>query len=230
MSEYSTYLFDGGGTLITHDEWRRAQEYVTRASSVGVTVTQDETYNALQELNHQLNTRMKSVVLSLLPVPEQRAFWIDYWADGFRHIGVGDADAVRFATELLDPFKGEHFQKVLDDTVPALELLKAGGKRMGIISNFSPNCEPLLRELGLAHYFDFFIVSGILGIEKPDPRIFQAAIQAAGKPVSDLVYVGDSIHHDVDGANGVGMAAVLIDRADRFPQFAGTRVRDLRAV
>lgn len=235
MSDYSTYLFDVGGTLITFDEWLRAQDYVRRAAQVGVTVSVKEMHRALDELNHGLNTRMKGIVLSLLPLEQQRAFWIDYWADGFRHIGVSDADAVRFASELLDPTHGGNYQKVFDDVVPALEQLKAQGKRMGIISNFSPNCESLLRQLGLAHYFDFFIVSGIIGIEKPDPRIFEAAIAAAGKPASELVYVGDSIHHDVEGANGVDMAAVLIDRADRFPDFASgtpsrTRVRDLRAL
>lgn len=229
-TDYSTYLFDVGGTLITFDEWRRAQDYVTRADSVGVTVSVDEMYHTLDELNHGLNTRMKGIVLSLLPQAEQRAFWVDYWAEGFRHRGVGEADAVRFAVELLDPVNGGSYQKVFEDVVPALEQLRARGKRMGIISNFSPNCEPLLRQLGLADYFDFFIVSGILGIEKPDPRIFQAAIEASGKPVSELVYVGDSVHHDIEGAHAIGMDAVLIDRADRFPQFQTARVRDLRAL
>ena len=58
---------------------------------------------------------------------------------------------------------------------------KARGKPLGIISNFSPNCESLMKQFGLAHYFDFFIVSGILGVEKPDPRIFEAALTAAGR-------------------------------------------------
>jgi putative hydrolase of the HAD superfamily len=85
-----------------------------------------------------------------------------------------------------------------------------------------------LKQLGLAHYFDFFVVSGILGIEKPDSRIFQAAIAQAGQDVSELVYIGDSVFHDVEGAQGAGMDAILVDRADQLPQFPGMRVRDLR--
>lgn len=230
MSDYSTYLFDVGGTLITFDEWRRAQEYARRAGEVGITVPTDDAYHILQTLNHTLPERMKNVPLSLMPMAEQHSFWLDFWADGFRQIGVDSEDARRFASELLDPVTADHFQQVFEDAVPALDQLKARGKRMGIISNFSPNCEPLLQELGLAHYFDFFIVSGILGVEKPDPRIFQAAIEAAGKPVSELVYIGDSIFHDIEGARRVGMDAILVDRADRAPQFQGARVRDLRAL
>jgi putative hydrolase of the HAD superfamily len=147
--------------------------------------------------------------------------------EGFRRVGVDEDHARRFVQELLDSTNGGDFQKVYEDVVPTLEALKMRGRRLGIISNFSPNCESLLNQLGIGHYFDFFIVSGILGIEKPDPRIFQAAVQAAGRDVSELVYVGDSVFHDVEGARKAGMDAVLIDRADRFPE-QPCRVRDLR--
>jgi REG-2-like HAD superfamily hydrolase len=225
---YSTYLFDVGGTLIKFDEQRRALAYAERAASVGVAVSADEAARVLEQLDHELPARTREVPLSLLPRSVQRAFWLDFWAEGFRQLGVGDADARRFADELLDPAHGGNFQAVFPDVVPALQALRARGKRLGIISNFSPNCETLLRELRLAHYFDFFIVSGILGVEKPDPRIFYAAIAAAGKPVAELVYVGDSVFHDVEGAHSVGMDAILIDRRDRCQDSNIVRVRDLR--
>lgn len=227
-NDYATYLFDVGGTLITFDEWRRAQAYARRAALAGVEVSDRDVFQVLERLNYELPERTRGITLSLLPAREQRAFWVDYWAEGFRRIGVADEPAVRFARELLDPVNGGNFQQVFADTVPALEQLQARGKRLGIISNFSPNCEALLRELGLAHYFDFFIVSGILGIEKPDPLIFQAAVEAAGRDVSQLVYIGDSVFHDVEGAKNAGMDAILVDRANRLPEFSGARVRDLR--
>lgn len=232
MIEYAGYLFDVGGTLITFDERRRAEEYVKLAASVGVTASTTETMRVLDALTQELPDRSRHLQLSLLPVAEQRAFWVEIWAEGFRRIGVGPGDAVRFADELLDPAHGGDLQDVFDDVVPALNALKARGKPLGIISNFSPNCESLLRQLGLAHYFDFFIVSGIVGIEKPDPRIFELAIRAAAKSPSELVYVGDSVFHDVQGALQVGMGAALIDRADRHPNveiaYPGVRIRDLR--
>ncbi len=228
MKEYSTYLFDVGGTLITFDEWRRAQHYAERAARVGVHASPDDVFKILETLNYELPERSKHLKLSLLPAREQRAFWLDFWAEGFRQIGVREEDARGFVAELLDTVNGGNFQKVFEDVAPSLEQLQARGKRLGIISNFSPNCQTLLQALGIAHFFDFFIVSGILGIEKPDPEIFYAAIRAAQQPVEKLVYIGDSIYHDVEGARGAGMDGILIDRADRFPNFTGTRIKDLR--
>lgn len=228
MKEYTTYLFDVGGTLITFDEVRRAHAYVARARQVGARVAVPEMLRVLEQLNHELPERSRHVQLSLLPVPEQRAFWTDFWAEGFRQIGVSDADAARFVQELLDPVNGGNFQKVYDDVRPVLDALLARGKRLAVISNFSPNCQALLQEMGLAHYFDFFIVSGIVGIEKPDARIFQLAVRAAGKPISELVYIGDSVYHDIEGAQAAGMDAILIDRAQRFPTLETARITDLR--
>ena len=228
MQDYSIYLFDVGGTLITFDEARRAQAYTERAAQAGITISPDETLRVLENLNHELPERSKHLQLSLLPAREQRAFWLDFWAEGFRQIGVAEKDAQRFVRELLDAVNGGNFQQVYADVVPALEALQARGKRLAIISNFSPNCEALLRELGVAHYFEFFIVSGIVGIEKPDARIFAEAIRAADADVREMVYVGDSVYHDVEGARGAGMDAILIDRANRFPDFPTARIRDLR--
>lgn len=225
---YSTYLFDVGGTLMKFDERRRAVDYVERAARVNVAVSTAQAARILEELDFELPARQRGIALSLLPVEAQRAFWLDFWAEGFRRLGVSGADAVPLAEELLDPVNGGNYQMVFEDVFPALDALQARGKRLGIISNFTPNCESFLRDLGLAQYFDFFIVSGILGIEKPDPRIFQAAVAAAGKPIGELVYIGDSVHHDVEGANDAGMDAILIDRPNRFANSPMPRVRDLR--
>ncbi|HZQ05267.1 MAG TPA: HAD-IA family hydrolase [Anaerolineae bacterium] len=228
MKSYSTYLFDVGGTLIKFDETRRAAAYAERAAQVGVSVPSAKVLAVLEALDQEIPERSRHVPLSLLSPTEQRAFWTDFWAEGFRQLGLQETDAVRFADELLDSVNGGNFQAVFDDVVPALDGLCARGKQLGVISNFSENCESLLSSLGLAKYFDFFIVSGILGIEKPDSRIFQAAIEASGKDVLELVYVGDSIFHDIEGARAVGMDAILVDRANRYAKLDVMRVRDLR--
>ncbi len=226
--EYSTYLFDVGGTLIKFDERRRAVLYAERAARVGCGVSQARAARVLQELDYELPERQRGAPLSLWSAAAQRAFWLDFWAEGFRRLGVAETDAITFANELLDAANGGDLQTVFDDVTPALDALRARGKQLGIISNFSPNCQTLLGELGLAHYFDFFIVSGILGIEKPDPRIFHAAVVAAGKTIQEMIYIGDSVHHDIEGARSAGMDALLIDRAQRYVDGALPRLGDLR--
>jgi FMN phosphatase YigB (HAD superfamily) len=55
------------------------------------------------------------------------------------------------------------------------------------------------------------IDSQVIGIGKPDPRPFLFALEAMGESPTNCVHVGDSLHSDVIGAIGVGMAAIHID-------------------
>lgn len=228
MESFSGYFFDVGGTLMEFDEARRAEAYAARAAEVGVTANPAAVRSMLQELSYELPERLRDVRLSLIPPAQQRKFWLDFWAEGFRRLNVPQDDARRFASDLLDDVNGGSFQSVFSDVRPTLDALRAAGKQLAIISNFSDNCEPLLGRLGLAPYFEFFVISGILGIEKPDPRIFEEAIRLSGRDRSGLVYIGDSFYHDVEGARAAGMQAVLLDRGNRLPDAPCLRVRDLR--
>ncbi len=111
--------------------------------------------------------------------------------------------------------------------VPALDALGARNVTLGVLSNFSPNCEDVLHQVGIHHYFTFFVVSALAGFEKPDPRIFDLVVRVADCPRSEIVYVGDSFYHDVEGARSAGIDAILVDRQDRFPSFEGVKVRHL---
>jgi FMN phosphatase YigB (HAD superfamily) len=66
------------------------------------------------------------------------------------------------------------------------------------------------------------------GIEKPDPRIFELALERAGVEPSDAAYVGDNPEFDVDPPAALGMFPVLVDRRGRHDAFAGVRITDLR--
>jgi putative hydrolase of the HAD superfamily len=53
--------------------------------------------------------------------------------------------------------------------------------------------------------------SGIVGVGKPDPRVFQATIDALDLPPSRILHIGDSIHYDVDGGAALGLQTVHMD-------------------
>ena len=55
---------------------------------------------------------------------------------------------------------------------------------------------------------------GVVGVGKPDARVFQATIDALGPPADRILHVGDSVVYDVDGATAVGMQAVHMDPFD----------------
>ena len=69
---------------------------------------------------------------------------------------------------------------------------------------------PELRAVGLLHYFNPIIVSGDYGFRKPDPRLFQKALDALKVRPEQALFFGNDIYHDIFGAQQVGMKAIFI--------------------
>jgi HAD superfamily hydrolase (TIGR01549 family) len=86
---------------------------------------------------------------------------------------------------------------------------------LALISNFDhpPHAHRILRETGLATYFKTIVVSGEVGIKKPDPEIFRIALRRTGLQAEEVVYVGDA-QEDVDGARAAGIKPILIARPE----------------
>jgi FMN phosphatase YigB (HAD superfamily) len=95
--------------------------------------------------------------------------------------------------------------------VDALTRLRAAGVATGVISNSNGSVRHALERAGLLPLLDFVIDSTVVGIAKPDPRVFALGLQAAGVDAHEAVYVGDSYFVDVIGARGAGLGAVLFD-------------------
>ena len=85
------------------------------------------------------------------------------------------------------------------------------GLVVGVISNSNGSVRRALEEAGLAAHLEFVIDSSVVGVAKPDPRIFELGLRAAGTTPEQTIYVGDSYFVDVVGARGAGLRAVLFD-------------------
>lgn len=114
-----------------------------------------------------------------------------------------------------------------EDVRPTLEQLRAQGYLLGVISNFEPWLEELLVHVSLVDLLPVRVISGIEGVEKPDPSIFLLALERSGLPAHEVAYVGDIPDFDVVPAAALGMFPVLIDRRGRHPDHDGARVTDL---
>ncbi|HET9710020.1 MAG TPA: HAD family hydrolase [Gemmatimonadales bacterium] len=97
---------------------------------------------------------------------------------------------------------------------PILERLQQD-YRLGIISNFTGNLKPCLDELGLSPLFAVASDSTVLGIEKPDPRIFHATLDALGASPADAWMVGDNFEADIRPALGLGLRACWMAPPER---------------
>ena len=116
----------------------------------------------------------------------------------------------RLATRLAEVYF-EHRdagRRPFPDVRPALEALQ-GTYTLGVLSN--GNAPPAA--LGLDGLFDFVVLAQDHGgVEKPDPRLFQIALDRAGCEPQELVHVGDSVENDVAGARAVGVRSVWLNR------------------
>ena len=97
------------------------------------------------------------------------------------------------------------------EAAKALQRARDAGLIVGVISNSNGSVQRALEEAGLAAHLQFVIDSSVVGIAKPDPRIFELGVRAAGTTPEQTVYVGDSYFVDVVGAQRAGLGAVLFD-------------------
>jgi putative hydrolase of the HAD superfamily len=85
-----------------------------------------------------------------------------------------------------------------------------------------------LRDHGYGRWFDVMVCSFDIGIPKPDPRIFEFALDLLGVRAHEAVMVGDSLEADVKGALGAGLHAVLVD--DGFSEWDGPKIIELEEI
>jgi putative hydrolase of the HAD superfamily len=185
------------------------------AISDGLTMVSDEFRRASREQALWTTTPERS-----------RRFWLGVYDRFLEVLDLPRKDGL--ADTLYAAFTDRANYAAFDDVRPSLLGLGEAGLTLGVISNYEAWLEDLLADLDLATLLPIRVVSGIEGVEKPDPAIFRLAVERAGLPVEEVVYVGDVPDFDYEPAAALGMFPVLIDRRERHPGFDGVRVTDLR--
>ena len=89
------------------------------------------------------------------------------------------------------------------EAIPVLEKLKEHYP-MVLVSNFYGNVESVLSDFGLRHFFDSIIESAVVGVRKPDPKIFALGVEALGLEPEQVLVVGDSYKKDIVPAESLG--------------------------
>jgi HAD superfamily hydrolase (TIGR01509 family) len=111
-------------------------------------------------------------------------------------------------------------------TREALERI-AQRHQIAVISNADGKIAELLGRCGIADCFRTITDSGIVGHEKPHPRIFETALASVGAQPAESLYVGDVYAVDYRGATGAGMEAVLFDVCGAYRDKGLPRVETL---
>lgn len=212
-------FFDAGETLLRPYP-SFGELFVTTAADHGVNIEPAAVNDVRRRLApHLIELAEESGVdqPSLLP---ERSY--DFWGYVYRRfldeLGIQDESLVQ---RLFDVFSDSSSYKLYDDSLPTLLDLQERGYRLGLISNFEGWLEKLLIELEVGHLFDTTVISAVEGIEKPDPAIYELALERSGAEPQRSAMIGDSPANDVEPSAKVGMVPVLLDRSGAYPDVDG---------
>ncbi len=138
--------------------------------------------------------------------------WQEFFTFWMQFAGAPEQKIPDILPRIFARHKREHLWNWLDPTAPEVFAgLKKLGYPLGLISNSDGSIAGSMKKLGLSHFFDCIIDSHVVGVEKPDPRIFQIALAQIGLPAAQCVYIGDNYDRDVIGARQAGLTPILLD-------------------
>lgn len=198
------YIFDYGGTLDTRgnhwgrviwhayervaipvswEQYREAYVYAERTLGRNPIVTPTWTFKKL--LDVKLRLQMEYL------------FTKGYWT----------ADKKLFTTTQLS-LLDDLYTQVREVTAESRQVLEQINMPMVLVSNFYGNINVVLQEFRMAHLFQKVIESAVVGIRKPDARIFALGIEALQLKPEEVTVVGDSISKDIVPARSLGCHTV----------------------
>jgi HAD superfamily hydrolase (TIGR01549 family) len=124
--------------------------------------------------------------------------------------------ALGWEEQRAEPLADAFFQTSRSKAEASREILGQLARRfrLGIVSNFYGNLERVCDDFGISKHVGVLVDSAVVGFEKPDPRIFRAALDALEVSPEHAVFVGDSLPRDMEGARGLGMAHIYVSPAD----------------
>lgn len=200
------YLFDFGGTLdtagchwgqmlwhayqrqqvpVTEEQFREAYVYGER--TLGRTPIIQSDYSFHKTLEVKIRIEMEYLCTS----------------------GAWNADEKTFSAKQADVLN-DVYQRVVEITAHSASVLEklAAKYPIVLVSNFYGNITNVLAEFRLDKYFNDIVESAVVGIRKPDHRIYLLGVEALGLKPEECVVVGDSFYKDIEPAKKAGCHAV----------------------
>ncbi len=219
--QITTILFDVGGTLLHLDYYFLHKELARAGIRVATKDLRRAEYVARREIDRFILGEVERGTDETRRQP--------YFSVLLSQIGVeGDA-----ATQVIEHFNAAHAQynlwrTMLPSTPSVLSALRERGFTLGVISNADGRIATLLKDSGIAHFFEVMIDSHVVSVEKPDLRIFQLALEQLGTPAAQALFIGDLYSADVIGAQRAGLQAVLLEVLDGYGDLPCKKIRHLQ--
>lgn len=190
-------LFDAGGTLVQLRVERFADELRARGAEPG-------------DLDAAL---WRTMVLAETRFGPGAGAHGDWWGDWLRHWAEGaavDAELLGEAWAAVDAEENP-WCHLLPGVTECLTRLRGAGIRLGVVSNADGRVVEALGRAGVAGFFEVIVDSTVVGVAKPDPRIFDFALEVIDVPREAVWYLGDTVAYDAAAADAAGLVSWVID-------------------
>jgi putative hydrolase of the HAD superfamily len=202
-----TIFWDFDGTLVLTPKWSTSLVKALDILHPGHSVTREQIRAFLHE---GFPWHTPDIYHPELSSPEAWwAFLRPVLAGAVHKVGYGSAESCRVAELAQEYILNPETYTPYDDALPVLQDLSEMGWQHFILSNNYPELPNVVSHQSFSDLITECITSGLVGYEKPNRRIFEYALDRAGRPVK-VWMVGDNITADVGGAEAVGIPAILV--------------------
>ena len=220
MSRFDAILFDAGGILVLPDPTVLGPLLAYYGADASVITHRRAHYAAMAAKSH---------------AGSGETVWDEYDLAYVRAVGVPEHDVPAAATVLGRTRNAHVWRWPIPESVAALRALADLGVPLGVVSNASGQIEEVLRRSEVCQVGDgtgvtvrVVVDSHVVGVAKPDPRIFDPALEHfVDVDRTRIAYVGDSVTMDVGGARAAGLHPVLLDPHDDHPGADFDRIHSL---
>lgn len=221
-------FFDAGNTLV----FPQFEKLVDRMGSLGYPVSAEDFFKAERIGKQSLDEWLwPQIRIHQFPQNADHYYWTAYLRGLMQIAGVPLEQRPEVAGEIAKVFMQiETWSDVPEGTSETLAALRTNGYKLGVISNSLGKMRQQLQRVGLASHFDFILDSAIVGVEKPDPRIFAMALDHAAIDAGETVFIGDLHSTDVGGSGAAGIQGILLDRVGAYLEAECPRITALTSL
>ena len=206
---YRAIIFDLDGTLRISQP-RFMDALLACAHDMGIPV-ETEPWRQAERWIHRYWARSPELVGDL-DIYDRDTVWVRFLWRLLHQAGypAGEEEAQALADAFAGSYRPDSV--LMPGAQEVLEDLASSDVTLGVLSNREQPFDDELEALNIGHHFNFTLAAGEVGIWKPQPEVFYAALERAGHvSPQHAIYIGDNYYADIVGARAAGLDALLVD-------------------
>lgn len=217
MKQIKAILFDLDGTLRHHIP-NGGDVFVEYARTIGLNISEEDRIRSERWTHYYFANSPEIKADGKTHHGDPSGFWLSFTKRRLVALGLRPSQAAELAPEIssyMDEFYKPQIH-VPQDVYELLDILKSQDYILGVVSNREKPYSEELKELKMEGHFKFSLAGGEVNSFKPDKVIFERALELAGTPAFETMYVGDNYFADILGARCAGLTPVLYDPVSLF--------------